>query len=242
MEWSDDGIILSIRKHGETSAIVTLLTPERGRHAGLVRGGAGKRTRGLLQVGNLVRAHWRARLREHLGALSCELLRPCAALLLDDPSRLAALSAACAVAEVSLPEREPHRAVYDGLLAFLKDLDGPSWPSLYVKWELGLLGELGFGLDFTSCAATGKIDDLAYVSPKSGRAVSKEAGLPYKDVMLSLPSFLLKPGTAGCQKEVAEAFALSGYFLEKNVFSHDKPGTPAARQRLSRILEKDTTD
>ena len=236
MDWTHDGIVLSARKHGETSAIVSLLTREKGRHAGLVRGGAGKRQRGVLQPGNLVHAHWRARLPEHLGVLTCELDHAHAAQILHDAPRLAALSAACTVTDAALPERQAHRAVFDGLIALLDALDGESWPSVYVKWELGLLGELGFGLDLSRCTATGSNDDLAYVSPKTGRAVSAAAGAPYKDVLLPLPPFLLADGIEGSAAEISDGLGLTGYFLERHVFAADDKALPAARRRLAQRL------
>ena len=239
MDWTHDGIVLSARKHGETSAIVTLLTREKGRHAGLVRGGAGKRQRGILQPGNLVHAHWRARLSEHLGTLTCELDHAHAAAFLHDAPRLAALSAACAVADGALPEREAHPAIFDGLVALLGALDGPSWTSVYVKWELGVLGELGYGLDLSCCAATGSKDNLIYVSPKTGRAVSASAGEPYKKALLALPSFLLAEGIEGGAAEISDGLGLTGYFLERHVFAaHDK-ALPAARRRLAERLAAD---
>jgi DNA repair protein RecO (recombination protein O) len=232
MEWTDDAIVLSARPHGETSAIVTLLTLHQGRHAGLVRGGAGKRTRGILQPGNRVEARWRARLAEHLGTLTCELTRAFAAGFLDDASRLAALSAACAVTEAALPEREPQPAGFEALLVLLEALGGEHWPSVYVKWELGLLADLGYGLDLTCCAATGANDQLAYVSPKSGRAVSLSAGEPYKNMLLPLPSFLLVEGASGDAGEVVDGLGLVGYFLERHVFIQQRNPMPAARRRL----------
>lgn len=233
MDWTDDGIVLSARKHGETSAIVALLTRAHGRHLGLVRGGAGKRARGVLQPGNRVEARWRARLADHLGTFICEMTEAVAAPLMKDRLRLAGLSAACAMAESVLPEREPHPAVYEALVALLAAIGGGGWPSAYVKWELGLLSELGFGLDLSACAATGANDQLAYVSPKSGRAVSLAAGEPYKDVLLVLPPFLLRAGAGGAPEEVAQGLKLTGYFLEKNVFRHLNRGLPAARIRLA---------
>lgn len=234
MDWTDDGIILSVRKHGETSAIVSLLTREHGRHAGLVRGGAGRRARGVLQPGNAVRAQWRARLEEHLGALSCELTDAVAARVLDDPLRLAGLDAACAVADAALPEREPHSRTFQGLAVLMAALAGadPSWPSVYVKWEIGLLGALGFGLDLESCAATGRNDQLAWVSPRSGRAVSMAAGEPYRDRLLPLPGFLVADSGVGSLVEVLDGLRLSGYFLERHVFVHGRQVPPAARDRL----------
>ena len=147
MDWADEGIVLSARKHGESAAIVTLLTRAHGRHLGLAHGGAGRRGRGVYQPGNRVTARWRARLAEYLGTYVCELERSVAAAFLDDPARLAGLSAACAVAEVTLPERESHPAVFEAMLALLEAFETPGWDQAYVRWELGLLQELGFGLD-----------------------------------------------------------------------------------------------
>ena len=239
MEWADQGIVLSARKHGETSAIVTLMTKNQGVHAGLVRGGAGKRKRGDLQPGNLVAAHWRGRLAEHLGSFSCELMRAYAATLLDSPDNLSCLSSALALCQSALPEREAHPPVYEGLSIVLNSLEGDDWPSVYVKWELGLLGELGFGLDFSCCAATGVTSDLIYVSPKSGRAVSGEAGEPYRGSMLALPKFLLKHGISGSPSEIVEGMNLTGFFLERYVFGdlHSK-NLPAARQRFSERMRR----
>ncbi|MBL6945241.1 MAG: DNA repair protein RecO [Rhodospirillales bacterium] len=238
MEWVDQGIVLSARRHGETSAIVTLLTRRFGRHAGLVRGGAGKRLRGILQPGNTVQARWRARLPEHLGSMMCELTHSYAATVMDDADRLAALSSACALAEAALPEREAHEAVYDGLLVLLQAIEDDTWPTVYVHWEIGLLGELGFGLDLSECAATGRNDQLAYVSPKSGRAVSLAAGEAYKNKLLPLPAFLVSSQGKGSAQDVADGLRLSGYFLERHVFTHRDQGLPAARRRLAARLNK----
>lgn len=236
IDWTDDGIVLAARKHGETSAIVTLLTRGHGRHLGLVRGGAGRRARGVLQPGNRVHARWRARLGEHLGAFTCELTHAVAASLLKDRLRLAGLSAACAIAEATLPEREPHPKVYDDLAGLLAALPDADWPSAYVRWELALLADLGFGLDLSACAATGRNDQLAYVSPKSGRAVSLAAGEPYRQKLLELPAFVLSPGAVGGPEDIARGLKLTGYFLERNVFRHLDKGLPPARQRLAQRL------
>ncbi len=241
IEWTDDGIVLAARKHGETAAIVTLLTRDHGRHLGLVRGGAGRRARGMLQPGNRVHARWRARLSEHLGAFTCELTQAVAALLLKDRLRLAGLSAACAVAEATLPEREPHRGVYDGLGNLLATLAADDWPSAYVRWELALLADLGFGLDLGSCAATGRNDELAYVSPKSGRAVSLAAGEPYRQKLLALPGFVVDSGAVASPEDVARGLKLTGYFLERSVFRHLDRGLPAARNRLAQRLKPAAT-
>jgi DNA repair protein RecO (recombination protein O) len=219
MEWHDDAIVLAARKHGESSAIVTLLTRDHGRHLGLVRGGMGRRKRGLFQPGNQVRATWRARLAEHLGSF--------------------ALSAACAVADAALPERETHAPVFEGMEILLDSMAGNLWPTIYVKWELGLLQELGFGLDFSCCAATGTTENLIYISPKSGRAVSAEAAEPYRKSLLPLPSFLLEAGIEGPPDGISDGLKLTGYFLERHVFSHTRSGmAPAARQRLIDQLRK----
>lgn len=241
MEWHDDGIIIGARKHGETSVIATLLTREHGRHAGLIRGGAGKRMRGIVQPGNKVRASWRARLAEHLGNFSLEPVASYGAAALSNGNRLAALTSACALVDAALPEREPHPALMDGLEILLCALDDDTvWPVIYVKWEIGLLTELGFGLDLTACAATGETDDLVYVSPKSGRAVSRAAGAPYKEKLLPLPQFLIDPAAPA---DIANGLRLTGYFLENHVFQHRDTKVPAARERLfERIRAKEKTD
>ncbi len=239
MDWNDEGIVLSARKHGETSVIVRLMTRAHGVHAGLVRGGAGKRNRGLFQPGNRVAAVWRARLSEHLGSYTCEMIKAVAAPLLDDPLRLAGLSAACALTEATLPEREAHADVFEGLSVVLDSLDGDFWPVVYARWEVGLLGALGFGLDLRHCAATGSADDLVYVSPKTGRAVSRTAGEPYKDKLLALPAFLLNGGAGGDSAAVADGLRLTGYFLERHVFAPHHQPLPAARQRLIERLGRE---
>jgi DNA repair protein RecO (recombination protein O) len=232
MHWRDEGIILSVRPHGEHSAVVHLLTRDRGRHAGLARGALGSRQRGLFQPGNLVAATWSGRLAEHLGNYSCEAIEAYAARVLDDADRLAALSAAAAVCERALPEREPHPPCYDGLRALLEALTGPHWAAVYVRWELALLAELGFGLDLTACAAGGDNDRLAYVSPRSGRAVSLAAGAPYRDRLLALPGFLVGRGDDG-PGEIGAGLALTGFFLERHVFAPHHQPLPPARRRLA---------
>ena len=238
MEWSDDAIVLTARRHGESAAVVSLLTRERGRHVGLVRGGFGQRARGLYEPGNRVRAVWRARLAEHLGHYACELLDSHAAALLDEPPRLAALAAAAAVAEAALPEREPHGRVYDRLRDLLAALCAPApdaaWQAAYVRWEIDLLADLGFGLDLAGPAATGGTDALAFVSPKTGRAVSLAAGEPYRDRLLPLPAFLLDERAVADPAQIQAGLHLAGYFLDRHVFAHHAPPAraPAARARL----------
>ena len=238
MNWSDVGFVLSVRRHGEAAAIVNLLTRQHGRHAGLVRGGMGRRLRGVLQPGNQVAASWRGRLAEHLGSFTVEAMRDHAAGLLSDGDRLAGLASAAAVTEAALPEREPHLAIHDGFAALLQALGGEpggelAWAAVYVRFELGLLSELGFGLDLSQCAATGGTDDLAYVSPRSARAVSRGAGEPYKDRLLPLPAFLLPGATESLtQADILDGLKLTGYFLETQVFAPHNRQPPAARNRL----------
>ena len=245
MDWQDSGIVLAVRAHGETSAIVEVLTEMHGRHAGLVRGAHSRRLAPVLQPGNEVNVHWRGRLEEHLGTYQVEPLRQRAALLLDDPARLAGLASLAALAELALPEREPHASLYRGFLVILDALveDGP-WPALIVRWEVQLLQELGFGLDLGACAVTGLAEDLTHVSPRTGRAVSRAAADPYADRLLVLPPFLggaaepgRESGAAPDEAEIAAGFALTGHFVERHLLAPRHLKMPPARSRLvSRFL------
>jgi DNA repair protein RecO (recombination protein O) len=238
MEWTDQGIVLSARPHGEGGMVVSLLTEEHGRHAGFVPGGSSRRARPTWQPGNLVEVSWRARLSEQLGNYAGELREPHAARALDSATELAGLSAACAVIDSALPEREPHPAMFAALSAFLGTLGHPGWPGIYVRIELGLLQELGFGLDLEKCAVTGDTDDLTYVSPKTGRAVSRAAAGPYKEKLLELPGFLSTGGLPADAEELRQGLELTGFFLERHVFwPHNKP-LPAARSRLMETLQR----
>lgn len=240
MEWIDEGVVLSVRRHGENAAIVELLTAAHGRHFGLVHGGFSRRLKPVLQPGNDVTARWRARLPEHLGACTVELARGRAGSYLRQVIGLAGLSAACAVASVVLPEREPHGPALEGLRLILDHLDEPDiWPALFVRWEAGLLQELGFGLDLAHCAATGATDDLVYVSPRTGRAVSREAGAPYRDRLLPLPAFLLgRQAGLAILPELQAGFRLTGYFLERHVLEPHDRKMPPARERMMALLER----
>ncbi len=231
MDWRDDAVVLAVRRLGEGGAVVSLLTRSHGRHSGLVRGAWSKANRGVLLPGNRVAAAWRARLAEQLGCFRCELVTAHAARAMDDPGRLAALAAACALSEAALPERQPHPAAFVALEALLEALASPAWPSVYVHWELALLRDLGFGLDLTACAATGLNDGLAFVSPRSGRAVSLSAGEPYRDKLLPLPHFLVEGGE-GDPGQIRDGLALTGYFLDRHVFGAHGLAMPAARSRL----------
>ncbi len=240
MEWTEDGIVLAARAHGESALVVSLLTAAHGRHAGLVHGGASTRQRPIWQPGNRVRAEWRARLADQLGAFKAELQTAHAARALDDPPALAGLLSACATLDAALPEREPHPALFEGVTALLGALGHAGWPTIYVHLALGLLQELGFGLDLQRCAATGASDDLAYVSPRTGRAVSRAAGEPYKDKLLALPGFLAQRTLAAID-EVLTGLELTGYFLERHVFwPHNKP-LPQARGRFIETLQRLST-
>ena len=232
MDWRDTGFVLTARRHGESALIVELLTETHGRHAGLVRGGQSPRRRALLQPGNLVAASWRGRLPEHLGTFEIELLRPHAAGLIDDPDRLAVLSCAAALVALALPEHEPHGDVFQHLAALIAVLDSADWAVHYVVWECALLAALGFGLDLTTCAATGVNDDLAYVSPRSGRAVSRSAGAPYRDKLLSLPAFLWRDAPAP-PPDIAAGLVLAGYFLHHHLLEPQGRTLPEARTRLA---------
>lgn len=244
MEWQDDGIVLSVRAHGESSAIVDLLTCHHGRHAGLVRGGASKRLRGVLQPGNEVHAVWRARLEDHLGSYRIDPGRARIGDILDDGARLAGLNAACALAVALLPEREPQQSVHTATIVLLdalcaRDDDAQLiWPNVFLQWELGILKELGFGLDLSACAATGEIDNLIYVSPKSGRAVSRDAGEPFREKLLPLPAFLLNAEIPQDWADLARGFDLTAFFLERYLEGHGGKDLPDARRRLPEQLKK----
>jgi DNA repair protein RecO (recombination protein O) len=237
MDWRDTGFVLTTRRHGESALIVELLTEAHGRHAGLVRGGQSPRRRALLQPGNLVAASWRGRLPEHLGAFEIELLHPHAAGLIDDPDRLAALSSAAALVALALPEREPHGDVYHDLAGLITALDSAEWAARYVAWECALLAALGFGLDLGSCAATGVNDDLAYVSPRSGRAVSRSAGVAYHDKLLTLPGFLWRD-TPAESADILAGLVLAGYFLHHHLLEPQGRALPEARTRLAERLRR----
>jgi len=236
VEWRDDGFVIAQRRHGESAAVVTLLTREHGRHAGLVRGGAGPRHRALLQPGNLVGAVWHARLADHLGWYTLEPQAAVAAVLLDDAGRLAALAAACALAESCLPERHPYPALFAGFadLAAALDGDGP-WAATYVHWEMRLLDELGFGLDLGACVVSGAREGLRYVSPRSGRAVAEEAAGPWRDRLLPLPAFLVEDAAPEAA-DVLAGLRLTGMFLARHVLAPHGRSMPPGRDRLVDLL------
>lgn len=240
MDWRDQGIVLSVRPHSETNAVLELFTREHGRHMGLVRGGRSRRQRPALQPGNTLTAEWRARLSEHLGTFTVELEHAYAARAFEDRTALAGLNTLTALARL-LPERDPHAALYEASLVVLAHIgDADVWPGLLVRWEMALLNELGFGLDIECCAATGETRELVYVSPKTGRAVSRAAGAPYHDKLLALPAFLLANGSASGpgMDEILQGFALTGFFLEKHVLAPRDLAMPEARGRLIAALSR----
>ena len=238
MDWSDEGIFLSGKPLGEAGLIAEILTLEHGRHLGLVRGGRSRRIRPTLQPGNLVRVTWRARLSEHLGGFNVELMEANGARVLDDPRALAAIGTLGELIKL-LPERDPHPELYATTLHVLRSFGEPDiWPALLVYWEYQLLQELGFGLDLSSCAATGVLEDLVYVSPRSGRAVSREAGAPYGDKLLALPGFLLNESAPLRETDIASGFALTGFFLERDVLEPHGMKLPSARERLLDLLAR----
>lgn len=241
MEWRQSAVILDCRPYGETSTIAHVLTRDHGRYAGLVRGGRGKRLRGILQPGNEIDATWRARLADQLGNLSIEPVKDRAARHLSDQVRLAGLTAVCALVQQTMPEREAHPAIYDALSAVLDSMDEtPLWPIGLVQFELGLLQELGYGLDLSACAVTGVVDGLTHVSPNTGRAVSTEVAAPYKGRLLPLPQFLNNRAHIPDYEELLSGFRLTGHFLNAHVLGPADKHLPKARDRmLDRLAQAD---
>jgi len=232
MEWTDEGIVLGVRRHGESSAIVELLTRAHGRHLGLVRGGASSRMRPLLQPGNTVRAVWRARLDEHLGYYQVEGIRLRAATVLASSHAVYGVTHLASLARL-LPERDPHEDIYEMLDRTLDDFDEVGQAAAHlIKFELAMLAELGFGLDLDTCAATGETTELVYVSPKSGGAVSRRAGDPWRDRLLRLPAFLRHgEGNASgwSDQDLQDGFAITGLFLMRHVLEPRGQGHSDAR-------------
>ncbi|MFM9847766.1 MAG: DNA repair protein RecO [Hyphomicrobiaceae bacterium] len=237
MEWVDEGIVLGVRPHGETAAVAEMFTRSRGRHLGLVHGGRSRKLRPVLQIGNHVEVGWKGRLPEDLGSMTIELRRGFAAEAMTRAADLAALTSFSVLAHL-LPERDPHPGLYEislFVLGFLEEAE--VWPALMVRWELALLDELGFGLDLAKCAVTGSSEDLIYVSPRSGRAVSAEAGEPYKDRLLALPAFLSgKANGPVTRADVVAGFALTGHFLKTRVLEPRELAMPDARQRMVALV------
>jgi len=238
MQWTDEGVILGTRRHGETSLIVELLTLEHGRHLGLVRGGRSRRQQPVLQPGNSVLATWRARLEEHLGNYTVEATTLRAAQLMEESVGLCGLQVIASLVRL-LPEREPHPELYTGVVALLDLLEDPRIAGgLLVRFEARMLEELGFGLDLERCAATGTTGDLVFVSPKTGRAVSRAAGEPYNDRLLTLPRFMVANGNVAAPEpvDIVAGFRLTGYFLARHVYEPRGIAPPEARDRFLALL------
>ncbi|GAA0623858.1 DNA repair protein RecO [Brevundimonas kwangchunensis] len=233
MDFTEDAFVLAARSHGDTGVIVDLLTETHGRRSAYVAGGASRKMKPFLQPGARVVAEYRARTSEQLGSARLEPIGEGPSVLFDDPLALTGLAAAAAVVQGALPEREPHPGVFLAFEALVSAFALPEvWPAIFVRFEAGLLEDLGFGMDLSRCAATGAMDDLIYVSPRTGRAVSREAGAPYADKMLALPPFMLGAQAGLGTGDILAGFALTGHFLEQFVFHPQNRPLPPARDRL----------
>ena len=240
MEWRDEGVLLNRRRHGENAAIIEVFTHEHGRHAGIVRGGGGRKLAPILEPGNQVQVTWRARLEDHLGTFSVEPLEARAAALMGERKTLAGLNAMTALLTFALPEREAHVSLYEGTLTVLRMMDASThWTLAYLRWELLLLEDLGFGLDLSSCAATGTTTNLAYVSPKSGRAVSEAGAGDWRDKLFVLSPALIGKGS-GNNDDLLAGLRVTGHFLKTWLAPAlgNRP-LPDARQRFVDLLERD---
>ena len=234
MEWTGEGLLSGVRRHGESSVIAETMVVGRGRHLGLVRGGRTRRLAAVLQPGNSLQLTWRARLEDQLGMFTVELIEARAARLIDDRTQLYLSQLACEHLRL-LPERDPH----DRLLGMaLRLIDDPPDGAALARFELAVLEDLGYGLDLSACAVTGDTDDLTHVSPRSGRAVSRSAAAPYLDRLLPLPSFLTTRGNAS-PHDIADALRLSGYFLQSHVWGPRDIAVPATRDLLVGVLSRE---
>lgn len=238
--WTDIGYVLSVRPHGDGGAVVALLTEHNGRHAGYLHGAQSSKKRAILEPGTKVGVDWKARVSDNLGTVTLEQEAGLPPGILDDPLRLSALLSACSLCDAALPEREGHPGLYHGFQTLIDVMGSEVWGAAYVYWEIALLKELGFGLELTKCAGGGDANTLAYVSPKSGRAVSYAASEPYRDKLLELPAFLKPNGGPADDDEIFKGLKMTGHFLEHWVFTHHTKGVPDARlrfeQRFGKIL------
>lgn len=235
MDWQDEGVLIAMRAHGEASAIIEVFTAHHGRHAGVVRGGASRKQAATMQPGTQLAVTWRARLEDHIGSYTVEPLQSRAGLL-GDRLGLAGLNAICAMLRVALPERVAHQALWRATMALLAAVEyDPDWPAIYLRWEMTLLEELGFGLDLSRCAVTGNRDDLAFVSPKTGRAVSRDGAGDWADRLLPLPQCLMGQGPAS-RPEIAQGLAITGHFLGRELAGLNDRPLPEARIRLLGLL------
>jgi DNA repair protein RecO (recombination protein O) len=232
MDWDAPAIVLDARPYGEGDAIATVMTVEHGAHRGLARGGAARGRTAIWQPGNLIQVRWVARLSEQLGSFTAELVHPAAALAMDDALMMAMLSSVCAVAEGALPEREPHPRVFESLLHLIAHLSqGDAVLPDLIRWETVLLADLGYGLDLTCCAVTGETAGLAFVSPKTGRAVTEAGAGIWTSRLLRLPSFLAG-GNDAAPADWRDGLRLTGHFLERDAFGHHHRPLPLARRML----------
>ncbi len=239
MEWTDAGLIVGVKRHGETSVVLELMTRDHGRHLGLVRGGRSRALQPVLQPGNSVSAVWRARLEDHLGAFSVEPAVSRAARLMASALALHGLNHLTGLLHL-LPERDPHPALHDMADAAASHLDEARLaPELLVRFELALLAEFGYGLHLDECVLSGTVEDLAFVSPKSGRAVNRSAGEAWRDRLLPLPGFLSRPLGQGApdMAEIAAAFRLTGHFLQRELFGPRGRDLPESRARIISLLQ-----
>jgi len=232
MEWQDDAIVLGSKPFGEGKLVAEVFARAHGRFGGVVHGG--RRAAPALQPGNVVHAGWKARLAEQLGFFQpLELTQPHAGRVLDDAVALAAIASSIALVRGATAERQAYPALYDALAIVLGALpEAELWPALYARFELGLLAQVGYGLDLTRCALTGVTEDLAFVSPKTGRAASAAAGAPFAGKLLRLPPFLTAPDAPLESGDVADSLALSGFFLERRVYDYRGENMPDQRRRL----------
>jgi len=253
MNWTDKAILISARKHGETSMIATLLTAENGCYSGFIHGGQSRKKQHMLEIGNIVQANWNSRISDNLGFFNIEVLRPTASTWLDNPEILTIISSATSIVEASLPDRQSMPEIYHSLLALFSISDAKLWAPAYIKWEIGLLKALGFGFDLSCCALTGEKENLAYISPKTGRAVTKEAAKPYIDKLLVLPEFLHNYKD-WCDSDIINGLNLTAHFLSRHVFINPQNRRlvpidgmiPLSRQRLTEFymdkINKNTAD
>jgi len=237
MQWTGEGLIIGVRRHGESSVIAEVMVEGRGRHLGLIRGGRSAKHAAALQAGNSVQLTWRARLEEHLGTFVLEVTEARAARLIADRTRLYAAQLLCDHLRL-LPERDPNDRLLGQVIKLLDRTDPSILGVELARFELTLLEELGFGLDLLSCAATGATSDLTHVSPKTGRAVSRSAAAPYLDKLFALPAFLIDDATVPGPGDVAAAFALTGYFLDRHIWSTRQVDPPSTRDTLVGILSR----
>ncbi len=244
MEWTDQGLVIAVQKHGEGSAILELITRDHGRHKGLLRGASSARNRGAIQQGNRVEARWRGRLSEHLGAFNLELERAHAAAIMQRSDALLALSSLCAIAAIALPEREPHAGIFEATCRVVELFEEDQANLAIVaqalaQWELGLLGALGYALDLSCCAVTGETENLIFVSPRSGRAVSKVGAGDFATRLLPLPGFMVNAEKTPIDKtDLLNGLELTGFFLERHIFHPNSKHLPPARQRFFQHLVK----